>query len=63
MPVVAAVGLALPSRSGQSVRISAAVQKELRDALQEGVTNPNVLKARMRVAYRRIEKELRGGSD
>lgn len=60
MPVVAAVGLAVSNRSAQSNRIGHAMRNALHQAQAEGVTNPNVLKERMRRARKQMEAELRG---
>lgn len=53
MPIVAAVGVAVPNRSASAVRIEAAMMKALKDAQKEGVTDPVVLKRRMTQAAER----------
>lgn len=63
MPVVTAVGLAAPVRSGHAARIEAAMRRALEEAQGEGVTNPSVLKARMEAARRQAKRELRGGGE
>lgn len=60
MPIIAAVGVATPNRTGHAVRIERAVLKALHDAQEEGVTLPAELRQRMRQARLRAERELRG---
>lgn len=58
MPVVEAVGLAAPNRSGMSVRIEAAMKAALEKAQAEKVTDPRILKKRMLAARAEEQRKM-----
>lgn len=59
MPVVEAVGLAVPNRTGRAVKIEAAMKAALEKALKEGERRPHIL--RKRILEARAEEKLRQG--
>lgn len=58
MPVVEAVGLAAPNRSGQAARIERVMLDALRKAQAEGEKRPHVLRKRMLAARDEAKRQM-----